>query len=282
MSRDEQKQKDYQKDYYDKNKQRVLNRVKNYIHPDPQRRKLIQKKSGDKVIQAQLDNAVNSLCVGIILNITLWTRWFGKKSSHKERIYDIDAVSAFNMMVQRCFYCGYLAMTIDRLDSNLTHTLENCVGCCVFCNASKGAKDPLTFILQAVYRRRFIYYEDDEIWHDNKHKPSITKYTNNSSNTNRPFELTNDQFNKLIVGQCHYCKRQSPMGKFFGIDKVSPDDGYTLDNCVSACASCNWAKWDYSMENFTLRDERITERYLAGYFDDLPSIPKHITQRKTK
>ncbi|APC25678.1 hypothetical protein BST79_gp165 [Only Syngen Nebraska virus 5] len=276
------KQKYYQRDYYDKNRQKVLNRVKNYIHPDPLHRKLIKNKSGDKIRKEQLDNAVKSLCVGIILNTTLWSLWFNKKSSHTERIYDIDAISAFNIMSCGCFYCGYLALTIDRLDSNLPHISKNCVGCCVFCNSSKGAKDPLTFILQAVYRRRFIYYADDEIWYDNKYKPSITKYINNSSKTNRQFELTSEQFNKLIVGQCHYCKRQPPIGKYFGIDKISPDDGYTLNNCVSACASCNWAKWDCSVEEFTLRDERITERYLVGYFDTLPVIPKNIQQRKTK
>lgn len=76
------------------------------------------------------------------------------------------------------------------------------------------------------------------------------------------------------------CGHKTHQDKFFGIDKIFPDDGYTLDNCVSACASCNRDKWKYTIDEFTLRDERITTRYLEGFFDDLPSIPKHINHIK--
>jgi 5-methylcytosine-specific restriction endonuclease McrA len=211
------------------------------------------------------------------LNIKYWCFFWNKKTAEEKIFpYDISAEDGFEMMKKRCFYCGDFATSIDRLDNTLHHTLNNCVGCCEFCNISKQATDPLTFILRAVYRRKFIYYEDDDIWHNNKNKPRLDKYKSRVDIQNRPFELTNNQFNKLIVGQCHYCKRHPPKGKFFGIDKVYPDDGYTLDNCVSACASCNRDKWKYTIDEFTLRDERITTRYLEGYFDDLPLIPKHI------
>lgn len=258
--KDIQKQKKYQQDHYQRNKQLVYSR------------------SEQRRIEAK-ESAMKSLYAKNIIDMRLFKLWFNDKKKDRAP-YDISPTDAFNLMIQRCFYCGEFAITLDRLNSKLNHTLDNCVGCCVFCNVSKQATDPLTFILRAVYRRTFAYYEDNDIWYDNKTKPRWDMYKARAKRQNRSFELTKEQFNKLIVGQCHYCKRHSSTSKFFGIDKIYPDDGYTLDNCVTACANCNLSKLDANPDEFTLRDERITQRYLAGYFDDLSSIPKNTSNQK--
>jgi 5-methylcytosine-specific restriction endonuclease McrA len=260
MARDIQKLKEHQKRWYQENKKKVMSRTKN-------RRRNAE------------ESAVKSLYTGVILNTHLWSFWIKEKIRNIS--YDLTANEAFNLMIQRCYYCGDFATTLDRLDSNLTHTLDNCVGSCIFCNKSKGAQDPMTFILQAVYRRRFIYYKDEDIWHDNTSKTWFYKYQANALKQGRKFELTKEQFNLFIVGNCHYCKRSPSKGKFFGIDKLIPDDGYIMSNCVTACASCNYSKRDSLLEEFTLRDERITEKYLAGYFNDMPSFPKNTSNFKS-
>ncbi|AGE50832.1 hypothetical protein PBCVCVB1_408R [Paramecium bursaria Chlorella virus CVB-1] len=285
MGRDIQKQKEYQKiyqkEYYQRNKQKVLDRMKEYENPNPDNRRKYLNERQKKIDQQIRENAIQSLYIGLIINLSVWSTWFRKKAcASKNIIYDMNDLDAFYLMVKRCFYCGEFATTLDRLDSNLTHNVENCVGCCSYCNTSKGAMDPMSFILQTVYRRTYLYYNDKDIWHDNKNKPSWGKAKRAVLAQNRTFDLSKEQYNKYLIGNCHYCKRHPPPGKFFGIDKLVPDDGYTIDNCVTACASCNWSKWDASVEEFTLRDERITQRYLGGYFDDMPSIPKNISHLK--
>lgn len=255
--KDVQKQKDYQKQHYQKNK------------------KLVHQRRQERRKEAY-QNAYKSLLIGAILDMRLWKIWFNDKDKNKSA-YELSATEAFNLIKQRCFYCGDFATTLDRLDSNLTHTVENCVGCCECCNKSKGAQDPLTFILQSVYRRRFVYYKDEDIWLMNTKKPRLRGYKENAFKQGQKFELTEEQFEKFITDECHYCKRSPSQDKFFGIDKLVPDDGYTMINCVTACASCNYSKRDSLPNDFALRDEHITERYLAGYFDILPSIPKNIS-----
>ena len=259
--KDKEKQKKYQQDHYQRN------------------RDLVYARSQQRRNDAR-DSAMQSLYAKYIIDMRLWKLWFNDKT--KETAYILSAEEAFELLKQGCFYCGDFATTLDRLDSDMTHTLENCVGCCDFCNSSKQATDPRTFILRVVYRRRFIYCEDDDIWHDNKHKTRWDMYKIRSSIKKCPFEITKDQFNKMIEEQCHYCKRYPSINKYFGIDKIFPDDGYTLDNCVTACTSCNVAKWNATIEEFTLRDERITERYLEGYFNHLPNVEKNIFHNKMK
>ena len=110
--------------------------------------------------------------------------------------------------------------------------------------------------------------------------PRFDKYKVKVDSQGRPFELTRDQFDRLIKCPCHYCKRTPE--KYFGIDKLFPDDGYVKGNVVTACASCNRAKWDQNPEDFSLREMRITQRYLDGVFDELPDVPKNISHHKLK
>lgn len=180
-------------------------------------------------------------------------------------------------MKQGCFYCGGMAMTLDCLDSFKEHTLDNCVGCCADCNKSKGALDPKTYILQSVFRRTFIYYENEDIWHDYKTKPNFWSYKHNSEKQKRMFYIEKDKFSELITMACHYCKRVPVL--YFGIDKLVPDDGYVTSNVVTACYSCNHAKWDQNLEDFTVRDMKITYRYLEGCFDNLTNVKKHTNCR---
>jgi 5-methylcytosine-specific restriction endonuclease McrA len=69
---------------------------------------------------------------------------------------------------------------------------------------------------------------------------------------------------------------------FFGIDKIYPDDGYIEENVVTACTNCNRAKWDQDPEDFTLRETRITQRYLDGLFDNISNIPKNISHHRLR
>ena len=61
---------------------------------------------------------------------------------------------AKTMLTSPCVYCKHIDLDvrvngIDRLDSNVCYTVENCRPCCKDCNYMKGTYDPRTFIERA-------------------------------------------------------------------------------------------------------------------------------------
>ena len=166
-------------------------------------------------------------------------------------------------MAQGCFYCGNIATTIDRIDSTLDHTPDNCVGCCYPCNTSKGAADPATFIRKAYYRARGKYVDDiTHIWSINAMIPSMYGYKTSALKKGVSFNLVKKDFNDLINGDCKYCKR-SPT-TWFGIDRVIPSQGYVIDNIVTCCFDCNIDKHEVDVETTMKRNTRIADRVDTG------------------
>jgi hypothetical protein len=79
------------------------------------------------------------------------------------------------------------------------------------------------------------------------------------------WKLTNQQFDALTQGECHYCGAPpSKIGNahrngksicygnyvYNGIDRVDNNQGYVEGNVVSCCHRCNHAKKNYSFEEF--------------------------------
>lgn len=94
------------------------------------------------------------------------------------------------------------------------------------------------------------------------------------------FELSKEEFSELVLGNCAYCgtppinARQINAAKrsvwhegetvmLNGVDRVDNSRGYTLDNVVTACTDCNYAKRDKTTEEFMAWLERIALKYAA-------------------
>lgn len=83
------------------------------------------------------------------------------------------------------------------------------------------------------------------------------------------FQLTFDEFCDITSQNCIYCgdepkdihtsSRQSHVGN--GIDRVINSIGYTRDNSVPCCRSCNLMKHVQTKEDFLARCKRIAQRY---------------------
>jgi hypothetical protein len=50
---------------------------------------------------------------------------------------------------------------------------------------------------------------------------------------------------------------QSGNFTYNGLDRVDPTKGHTLDNCVPCYAPCNYAKWDYTRDEFIAHIEKM-------------------------
>ena len=211
-------------------------------------------------------HTLNCMKTGNIIEPYKWSLFCKEiKRTNNKNPYSIDFTDdvMFEMMVKGCFYCGNIATSIDRIDSTLGHTIDNCVGCCKGCNISKGVADPATFIRKACYRVRREYIDDDnDIWFVHKNKPTWSGYNTRAKKKKVPFELTTEDFDVLIKGECGYCHR-SPT-TWFGIDRVIPSLGYVLDNVVSCCWDCNNDKSDDDVYTTRARNKRIVDRVDTG------------------
>lgn len=70
-------------------------------------------------------------------------------------------------------------------------------------------------------------------------------FSKNRSTKHRNIEwnLTFEQYENLIIENCYYCDDPlNPMGT--GLDRLKNDLGYTIDNVVPCCGSCNKIKSD--------------------------------------
>lgn len=73
------------------------------------------------------------------------------------------------------------------------------------------------------------------------------------------FELSVEEFEEITMRDCYYCGAipskviKVPSGSEYtynGIDRVDNTKGYTLDNVVAACTTCNKAKLQQTQEEF--------------------------------
>lgn len=92
-----------------------------------------------------------------------------------------------------------------------------------------------------------------------------TTYRANAEAYSRDFDLTYKEFKELLLSHCHYCFAK-PMRKLYrignhtyerklnGIDRIENRFGYTKDNVVSCCKSCNSRKRDRSVNYLIQRN----------------------------
>lgn len=92
----------------------------------------------------------------------------------------------------------------------------------------------------------------------------LQQYKRNAKSRGLVFALTKDELKTLIVKDCFYCGAPpSNTVKTFsgrpgvhravmynGIDRIDSSKDYILENCVTCCFICNWAKANMSVEQF--------------------------------
>jgi hypothetical protein len=256
--------KAYDAKYYENNKEKLILRSRLYRDENKEEVNLKQKVYHSKVI-----TIVMSMLIARIINDSKVWHIFCNKKRHNSKKYpyseDFTDEIFFEKMKDGCVYCGDIALTVDRVDSSLDHTPNNCIGCCIPCNKSKGNADPNSFIRKAYYRARGRYFDDTkDIWSDNKTKPRFDKARKISHKQQRPFTLSQDDWNALIIGDCAYCNRSRPDNKWNGVDRINPNDGYIPDNTISCCHDCNIDKGELSEDDMRKRNGNITNRLENG------------------
>lgn len=82
---------------------------------------------------------------------------------------------------------------------------------------------------------------------DNSINGRYKSYKRNARQRGIKFEITKEDFAKIIVKRCKYCGDYG--APYNGIDRVDNNQGYTLQNCVPCCEWCNKIKMSHTVED---------------------------------
>lgn len=85
-------------------------------------------------------------------------------------------------------------------------------------------------------------------------------YKQNAKDDGRTWALSDEEAVALIIGVCNYCG--APANATNGIDRVDSAGGYTPDNVISACWTCNRMKGVMKMCDFITHIKKIYENKL--------------------
>lgn len=97
------------------------------------------------------------------------------------------------------------------------------------------------------------------------------EYLTGAIKRNFEFNLTDEEFDKLIFSNCYYCgeppkeyqsdkkfNKTDTIFKRNGIDRLNSKLGYFLDNCVPCCATCNTMKMSLGEKEFITHINKIS------------------------
>ena len=91
-------------------------------------------------------------------------------------------------------------------------------------------------------------------------KEIYRNYKSAAERRNYKFEISIDEFKKLIESKCYYCGEKESMNpygfhknwdfRYNGIDRINNDYGYTINNVVPCCKICNNSKSTLTTDQF--------------------------------
>jgi hypothetical protein len=183
-------------------------------------------------------------------------------STLKRREFNLSFEQFETIVKSPCFYCGIIQDKgfngIDKTDQTQGYVIENCVSCCKLCNFMKGAVDNITFLqrVEHILKRNTMitggnYYPDA---FQNHQSVSYASYKQRAERMGLEFELTVEDFDKLILENCYICGKKTDENHTNGVDRFDNERGYTFHNSNACCGECNVMKnttdYDVLLEQF--------------------------------
>jgi hypothetical protein len=211
----------------------------------------------------------------------------------KGRIWEISDEEAIDLINDDCYYCGgkneSSCNSIDRLDSDLDYTLENCATSCTMCNYMKNTLklDNFLKIIEHIcaYNKLNVNAKlNNSI--SNYVSSDYNKYIVSAKKRDYEFQLLEDEFYEIILNPCYICGKMNKYDKNNklvhrnGIDRFDNTIGYVKDNCRSCCSTCNYLKRDISYDNFIQKIKQIygyrckTYNYEKAYEDKIEELDR--------
>jgi hypothetical protein len=170
-----------------------------------------------------------------------------------------------------CEYCGTIQDKgfngIDRMDQTQGYVTENCVSCCKLCNFMKGALDNITFLqrVEHILKRNTMitggnYYPDA---FQNHQSASYSEYKKRAEQKGLAFELSVEDFDKLILENCYICGKKTDENHINGVDRFDNEQGYTFHNSNACCGECNCMKKEIDYDVLLAQFKKIYDNTLG-------------------
>lgn len=192
---------------------------------------------------------------------------YRRKSDNYRLCFELSYEEFESIVKMPCYYCGIIQDKgfngVDRQDQQNGYTIVNSVSCCRMCNFMKGAVDNITFLHRVEHiltHNNLIvgekYYPDAFHSHNGS---SYLMYKHGAEERNYNFEITLEEYNKLIMENCYICGKPSDETHKNGIDRFDNDIGYTTANVNACCGQCNFMKKDIEYDVFLYQLQKIYE-----------------------
>lgn len=159
-----------------------------------------------------------------------------------------------------CIYCGVTDnINIDRVINTDNYTLGNCVPCCTICNHMKSDYSIDKFI---DHRNRITNFKLSGIIvpadNDGTFPRDYSAYKKSATERGIEWSLGEDEFDRLTKSgaSCFYC---GDCNNCMGVDRKDNDVGYSATNVVACCKTCNYFKWNLSVDAFLDKCRRGVE-----------------------
>jgi hypothetical protein len=242
------------RNYYDKNKKRIDNRVKEWVKNNKEERKKILQKYG---------NTVN----GIINAMINSARSKDKKKGLDNNMTYENIIELKNKQNNKCVYTNVelewsnankkFRVSLDRIDSTKGHTTENCQLVILPINYLKSNMTIEKFkkVVNALKNPKL----HDSIINDIQIKERITGMKARSNKKKLGMNLDFNLLKKFILdnnNECIFSKIKLSWDTFAfncaSIDRIDSEKGYTLDN-IQLC----WNPINLMKSNFLTNDDVI-------------------------
>jgi hypothetical protein len=177
-----------------------------------------------------------------------------------------------NFFKSQCHYCGLKyegenkpLLGVDRKNSLIGYTVENCVACCEMCNFMKGNMDYNDFLEHC----KLIAFVNGivDLENVNKYATPYSKSASygvcqsSASARKKGFSLTDEQHSSITCKPCYICNKHNDENHQNGIDRIDNSIGYHFDNCRSCCSSCNYIKRKYHIIDIFIKFVQIVNNF---------------------
>lgn len=199
--------------------------------------------------------------------------------------YDDDGLTFSDFMhicQQNCHYCNSVPYNLlksanaqfaynglDRIDSSLGHTKDNCVACCIICNRGKSNQ----LYSDAIHwmRRLSTHFAIDKpkIWQEITINQQEKRYARTIYRImkRKTTDLSFEEFYNLSKQKCYYCDGDfsNSYGSFAynGLDRADSSIAYLKSNVVPCCKWCNFAKKNLSLQLFSEWIDRLKTKQIS-------------------
>ena len=178
-------------------------------------------------------------------------------------------------------------IAFDRIEQKTTHPKRNkyyftveCLNCGdAVCIELYGIKKNTCLCMSHRDNANFSV----EKTHKALRKQIFNSYKNRAKYKNWKFDLSEQEFYKLMDSRCFYCNTK-PINelynwsrkthlKYNGVDRLDSHNGYTKNNTVTCCGPCNRAKNDSTLEEFFIMCTKVVQNLMAKkYFDNFDKV----------